>query len=285
MAIQLTGLYAHWTMDNIDGTTLIDEMGNLNGTIHGAISVPGFHGNALSFNGNGDHISFAPGALDGLTGDFVILVRYKPVGTDNVLISKYSAIPAFFELIGRDDSGYLNSQLGEGGGNVQVKGPAVGEGWSHAGLRMSGTVATLFLDGAGVASKTVTRNTSRATDSLYIGRRGYPGAEAYFEGLIDSILIYNLALSDTEIEDVYLTDDSPEPYEVRGSVTVDLSPGITEVRIYNAGTGELLKTSTCDAGGNYAISLTNGTQVYAVAVPPAGYRPLIHGPINPTLRT
>lgn len=45
-----------YTMDNIIGSTLVDETGNHNGTITGATAVTGHMGNALSFDGAGDYV-------------------------------------------------------------------------------------------------------------------------------------------------------------------------------------------------------------------------------------
>lgn len=47
--IPTDGLDVQWTMDNISGSTLVDDMGNANGTITGATAVAGHVSNALRF--------------------------------------------------------------------------------------------------------------------------------------------------------------------------------------------------------------------------------------------
>ena len=50
--IPTDGLVAWYTMDNISGSTLVDEMGNYNGTIYGATPGSGF----LDFDGTNDRV-------------------------------------------------------------------------------------------------------------------------------------------------------------------------------------------------------------------------------------
>ena len=54
--IPTDGLFVWYTMDNISGNTLVDEMGNYNGTIDGATSVLSEAGPALSFDGVNDSV-------------------------------------------------------------------------------------------------------------------------------------------------------------------------------------------------------------------------------------
>lgn len=51
--IPTDGLIAHYTMDNISGSTLVDEMGNYDGTlVNSPAFTPGIIGNAIDFDGN-----------------------------------------------------------------------------------------------------------------------------------------------------------------------------------------------------------------------------------------
>lgn len=69
--IPTDGLIAHYTMDNVAGSTLVDEMGNYGGTISGSPAFnAGILGNAIDFSGNSGYIgSFGMTGvlLDGLS--------------------------------------------------------------------------------------------------------------------------------------------------------------------------------------------------------------------------
>jgi hypothetical protein len=77
---------------------------------------------------------------------------------------------------------------------------AVNDGrWHHIAGRLSGTTATIFIDGVIDATRTRTPNIV-TTGDLNIGRRFDTGA--YFPGDIDDVRLYNRALSDSEIESI-----------------------------------------------------------------------------------
>jgi hypothetical protein len=54
-----------------------------------------------------------------------------------------------------------------------------------------------------VGSTAASGSITTATGSTNLGRRSYSGAEAYFNGTIDEVRIYNRALSAEEIQLLY----------------------------------------------------------------------------------
>lgn len=111
---------------------------------------------------------------------------------------------------------------------------------------------------------------SRYTDS----NRGAVGG-------VDQVRVYGRPLTAAERTTLY---EEPWPYEARGLVSVDGTPLSTELRLYNAATGELVDIVNSDASGAYQKVLSSADPLYVMAVEPDGYRPLVHGPINPSLR-
>jgi glutamine phosphoribosylpyrophosphate amidotransferase len=49
-------------------------------------------------------------------------------------------------------------------------------------------------------------------------------------------------------------------------------------------TGALIAELVTDANGQYSLLMATQDPVILLAKPPAGYQPLAHGPINPSLR-
>lgn len=208
-SIHETNLISYYSMNDISGSTLNDYTGTYNGTISGATTIAGYNGNCLSFDGVNDQVSFSASAWSELTGDFTIICRCEPTKNDSVIISKYAAVPAFFDFIGRaagSAAGKAGGQVGSGPStNAQVFDPAQISSygsWPVIVLRQSGTTFAVYVNDMSTpkATNTVTRNTSRSTDVGYIGRRAFASAPAWFGGKIDSLAVYNAALTQSEME-------------------------------------------------------------------------------------
>jgi len=68
---------------------------------------------------------------------------------------------------------------------------------------------------------------------------------------------------------------------VRGVITQDGSPVMREVRVYRADNGGLITTSWSDESGFFEINTLHQGDVFVEAIPSAGYKPMIHGPVSP----
>lgn len=73
--------YIYYTMDNIVGSTLVDEKGNSNGTITGATTTSGVIGNALSFDGVDDFVDTGYLARDTFGGVSLWVTRSQSART------------------------------------------------------------------------------------------------------------------------------------------------------------------------------------------------------------
>jgi hypothetical protein len=79
--------------------------------------------------------------------------------------------------------------------------------WHHVVATVSGTTGKVYLDGILDGTGNVGNIPDNALD-IYIGR-AHPnngaGVNEWFNGIIEDVRIYNRALSDTEIQQLYNT--------------------------------------------------------------------------------
>lgn len=207
--IPTDGLIAWYTMDNISGTTLIDQMGNYNGTITGAVQTAGKFGQALLFNGSSDFVDCGSLAGSTLVGDFTISLWIKTSEpTDGVYLAKYNSVPSFFE-IGRANVGscFYVRHPNLDGTDVLLKDPATtgsyGSNFVNVVMLRSGSTTSIIVNTVTKASIATTRSTASSGHNLQIGARSFPGAREFGQGAIDQIRIYNRAFSAVEIAQLY----------------------------------------------------------------------------------
>lgn len=103
--IPTDGLVAWYTMDNISGSTLVDEMGNYNGTINGSpTQVSGLIGQALSFDSTGDYVAIGNGFFSASPG---VLISMK-IKADSIIFTSGGSGPilASFATGGASSTGY-----------------------------------------------------------------------------------------------------------------------------------------------------------------------------------
>lgn len=163
--------------------------------------------NGWSFNGTSNYASMAswpslstaytfegwvkaPSA-QGMTGDYHTLIRRD--GTDIVLL----------RVRGSNITGNVNPGQAEAyvAGTTLTSGTSfrVDDGnWHHIALTVSGTAATLYVDGVSRATATTSKSTySMGTGAAYIGAAS--GTSEFFKGAMDEVAVYNTALSSTRI--------------------------------------------------------------------------------------
>lgn len=207
--VPTAGLIAHYTMDNISGATLIDQMGNYNGAINGAVQTAGKFGQALLFNGSSDFVDCGSLAGSTLVGDFTISLWIKTSESDDgVYLAKYNSVPSFFE-IGRATVGscFYVRHANSGGADMLLKDPATTESYGsnfvNVVMLRSGSTTSIIVNNVTKAATTTTRTTASSGHNLQIGARSFPGAREFGQGAIDQIRIYNRALSTAEIAQLY----------------------------------------------------------------------------------
>ncbi|NCC26607.1 MAG: PEGA domain-containing protein, partial [Gammaproteobacteria bacterium] len=209
------GLIAHWPFD---GSAEDTSGRGHHGTNHGAIPTEdrfGIPGAALSFNGRSDYISVPSHPDFNLGGDYSF----------SLWINQRSAQPGGFRLIdkataGRCDGWNLDtydSAPGRSGRAIRMN---VGcpwstsatthalDEWNHIAVSVKDRKATFFLNGRANGSGAVA-GTPRNTLDLFIGSAHY--SAHFFQGKMDDVRIYNRALSEAEIQQLYRESDGRTP--------------------------------------------------------------------------
>ncbi len=200
-----SGLVAAYGFNEGSGTTVTDVSGNgNNGTISGATWVTsGMYGGALSFNGTNSWVTIPDTAsLDLTTGMTVeawvdpssvsaagaIAVKERPGGLSYALYSSGAA--------NQPPSGSINT--GASNANAIGTSPLPLNTWSYLATTYDGTKLSLYVNGALVSTQAATGSIVEQGGVLRLGGDSVFGE--YFNGLIDEVRVYNLALTASQIQ-------------------------------------------------------------------------------------
>lgn len=201
-------LVGHWKMDERNGSDpCIDASGNGNtGQPHGTTVVDGRKGGkARMFNGKGDYIEVPPIAIpDAIT---VSAWVYADNFVQNGFVVTRNPVNTQWALFFAAD-GLLRWRGASSSSNVACNVPPSRQ-WHHIVGKQTGTSGSLYVDGVLRASGTV-RAIGNAPTSITIGRYDTVGFD-YFTGRIDEVRIYNRALSDAEILELFTSELLPSP--------------------------------------------------------------------------
>jgi hypothetical protein len=212
-----TGLVAMYTMDDIDGSTLLDaSANNNNGTITGdPTTVSGITGNALRFRGTSyqDGVTLLPDSVAGDIEDlFSISLWFRSETTSGdsgariiardcsdywcIYVQQNEAFPqdiAFY---------YSDTQI------TTINDVVLQDTWHHLVVYwdVANTICKLYLDKVEIFSTTSFSYFRTSSRPIVIGCRTEAAivpTSGQFEGPIDDISMYNLILSEADIESLY----------------------------------------------------------------------------------
>lgn len=204
------GAVAYWNFNEVSGTTAADSIGSNNGTITGATWITSnISGNALSFDGNDSVNVGSDSSLQVQShtiSAWIYLYSNVSNGTSMMIYSRASNIlAAGYEWGIRGSSGnkFAFGYYGGSGWYVDTVNIPLNT-WVHvAGVwdNVAGTV-TLYVNGTASSPK----NTAAATithvptDNAFLG---YQSQNLHMNGRMDEVIIFNRALSGTEIAELY----------------------------------------------------------------------------------
>ena len=210
-----SGLVAAYSFDEGTGTTVADASGNgNNGTIIGAAwTSAGRYGSGLVFDGRSALVIINDSASLHLTTAMTLEAWVNPS----------SVSPAWQDVIYKgDDNYYLEAtstvSTGPGGGGtfggVPIwtcgPGPLAPNTWAHLAVTYDGATLRLYVNGVQVASAVPTGSVSTSATALQIGGDYFYGQ--YFQGTIDEVRVYNVALTPQQIQsDMSTSLDSAPP--------------------------------------------------------------------------
>lgn len=286
------GLVSHWSMDDIQGSTLIDEMGANNGTITGATQVAGQVGQGLSFDGATDRV-ISSAALPVMPGFAVSFFATAIQAAGLAMLAEISSnsnsvtggwflaangasagdFSLSFRKVGGGDSISANTAAGLNDGASTYH---IVAAYDSAGATVADQLK-LYVNGVLQPTATGANTTSvpTAAQPLYLGLRG-EGLLYPITGALDEPRIFDQA---PDPLDILALANEDIPYAVSGNVLEDGAPVVRTVRAYDAATGALLGETLSDANGEYSIQLDSSADVLVMALGNTGYRPLVHGPV------
>lgn len=205
-------LIGQWNFEEGSGATAIDSSGNgLNGAISNATYVTGRDGGyALDFNGSNSFVEVADNSLldsSEVAISFWFNSRSNQVAHADFLdkghgsgTNPYHAgFAVQYNSNATDFSAfYGNGSYFEGAGSSQGY---LDQEWHHVVANLGGPQIELYIDG--VLENTVAANGSILANgaNLYFGRHKALGR--YYNGLLDDIQIYDSALSQSEVSQIY----------------------------------------------------------------------------------
>jgi fibronectin type 3 domain-containing protein len=194
-----TGLVAAYSFSEGSGNTVADDSGTGNhGTITGATwTAAGKFGPALVFNGTTARVTVPNAASLQLTTQMTLEAWVNPSAVTS----------AWRDVVYKDvDNYYLmatstNASRPVGGGTfAEAYGAAAlpVNTWTHLATTYDRTTLRLYVNGVQVASQAATGAIATSTNPLTIGSDATWGQ--YFQGQIDEVRVYNVALTATQIQ-------------------------------------------------------------------------------------
>jgi len=212
----VNGLQAYYTLNEGSGALAGDSSGNNNsGTISGATWTTGKKGGGLSFDGINDYVR-TPGSSSLAISENAITisawVNYLNTNTHQIFIAKPykegSHVSPYFSY--SMHGLFVNSTqirprfwLAIGGTAKSVSSSELlnSQTWYHLTGVYNGSTMKIYINGVERGSVSVSGNITSYTTPLLIGANG--GFTECYKGSIDDVRIYNRALSNQEVQDLY----------------------------------------------------------------------------------
>lgn len=204
------GLVGYWSFNNCDAT---DDSGNgHDGTLYGNPQcIDGINGKAFSFDGVDDYIevpnseSLNPSAVS-FSAWFLTRSVEEPGGCKwQTLIFKKNSNYTEFESYAAGGGPKMCATTSSVSHNqVSVcSQPLQANTWYHIAVTITSEEIRLYLNGSLNETKPTGFPIDHGDRPLFFGYTGESNCGGYFNGLMDEVRIYNRALSEAEIQELY----------------------------------------------------------------------------------
>ena len=298
---------AHWSFDGSG----LDSSGNHNDAKpHGKISyVPGLHGPAAQFHGNGDYFQVAnnPALQLRSTGQFSVTAYVQPAGLNQQVILYHGQIsssrpswslsvqgdlpapnvppyPGCFVFSTREslptDPASPPPMSPLISPPTSATGKAVAGRWTHLAATYDGAMLRLYLDGVLQNSVAAPLPYDNAYDLYMGGSPSAAGGYSWYSGLVDDVYIFSQALTADEVKDVMQGPVQPElanwPSPVQGAADVprDTAFGWTAGKFAVTHDVYLGKTSAeVDSASRTKPGMSGTSRTGAIPIRPPAYQP------------
>ena len=264
-----------------------DESGNgNNGTVNGATLTTDRNGasnNAYNFDGQSSFIEVTSNSDLSLTTSYSITAWFNvydfnfPFPNESAIVSKIQNGNWYggYEIKTTTNAGL--SHTGNIGSNFNVGLSATlnSDEWYNVTVTYDGSLVKIYKNGIEIHSMSKTGSLQTSSIPLRFGRRGGAGSyNCYFNGDIDDIGIWNRALTQQEITDLYnastcqtptatITSQGNTTFCQGNSVVLEATSGSNYTYQWysndNTINGETNQTYTATTSGNYTVKVIDGT--------------------------
>ncbi len=205
------GLVAWWPLDETVGDSADELAGDRDGTWTNApVPETGEVSGALGFNSTRQDYVTVPDADDSLDLDTLTVDAWvrRDVGGAVLVAQKggpSAAVDSGYGLNVRGNGDLVARIFAAGAADfAHVVGTAIAENtWTHITWTYDGSDSRLYIDGGVPDTQSHTGAIGDNDEPLEIGRRLTDGGHVYSNGAVDELEIFNRALSDTEIVDIF----------------------------------------------------------------------------------
>lgn len=207
----IDGLRNWWKFDSGSGSTAKDYEGSNDGNISGAtwVSDAKTGGYALDFDGVDDYVDHDTNAVSNLPITVTAWVKAPSNSNFNLIYNedRTSSGDTFLDLRVNDNDG-LEVLVRDSNGNLAAlvdSGVIVTDGtWHFVSGVYGDSVVEGFVDASSVGTVDASAVGSASSNIASIGARRHLGKEQnHFDGIIDDVRVYDRALSQSEIQQIY----------------------------------------------------------------------------------
>ncbi|MEM6803756.1 MAG: LamG-like jellyroll fold domain-containing protein [Bacteroidota bacterium] len=217
-------LQAYWPLDENSGNTAKEAIQSYDASLHSGVSWlagGGIIDGCLSFDGNTGRAEIPPFDIEGEAISISCWIHVPDLSqVEGRIISKAEGVQAddHYWMLSQNGGSALRFRLKTDVGGTATLISPTGElqanNWYFVTAVYDGQEMRIYKDANKIAALAKTGSISSSTSTpIAIGNQPFIGGDRPFKGLIDDVRIYNKALTETEIQDLFLEGSITFPVE------------------------------------------------------------------------